>query len=146
MRRGPPHYSRRKPGSPSIQIPEPGESELQRDVMQLLAWLGVIAESTHNSKSRQPKEYTGRSDISGILPGGRSLRLELKAPGKKPTEEQLAYLERARGQGALAFWADNLSEVRRVVVDAIKRGRRAGAPGRIRPADPESPASPRGAP
>ena len=148
MHRGAPHYGRRKPGSSKIEIPEPGENKLQEKVLELLGYLGVMAESTHDSKSRQPQEYKGRSDIRGILPDGhgRSLVLELKAPGKEPSDEQLAYLDRAREHGALAFWADDLYRVRDVVMNAIKVGRQAGAPGGIRPAERESPASPRDAP
>jgi hypothetical protein len=123
---GAPRYHRRKPGSSTIGILEQAESDLERDVLQLLGYLGVMAESTHDTRSRQPKEYAGRSDISGILPGGRALRLELKKPGGKPTHEQLAYLARARDHGAVAFWADDLETVRLGVTLAMKKGPHSG--------------------
>lgn len=33
----------------------------------------------------------GQADISGILTGGRRLELEVKAPGERPTEEQVRF-------------------------------------------------------
>ena len=50
----------------------------------------------------------GFSDLMGVVPGsGRALFLEVKAPGGKPTELQLAFLDRRRAEGAIAFWADS---------------------------------------
>ena len=124
--RGAPHYNRRKPGPSAIGIPEQRESDLERDVLQLLGYLGVMAETTHDSRSRQPKKYAARSDISGILPGGRALRLELKKPGEKPTHEQLVYLAKARDHGAVAFWADDLETVKLGIALAMKKGPQQG--------------------
>ena len=144
MRRGGlQRYNRRKAGSSNIEIPEPGEDELQEAVLRLLGYLGVMADSTHDTKSRLPAEYEGRSDIRGILPDGhgRSLVLELKAPGKFPTPKQLDYIERARAHGALAFWADNIEWVKEQVVGAIREGRRGSAPAKVKPREQERSAS-----
>jgi hypothetical protein len=50
----------------------------------------------------------------------RFLAIELKQPGKKPTDDQERFLEDKRNAGAVAFWADNLATVQ----DMIARARR----------------------
>ncbi len=49
----------------------------------------------------------GQADLWGII-GGRHFECELKAPGKKPTEAQLQWLDDCRAQGAIAFYCDSL--------------------------------------
>jgi hypothetical protein len=50
----------------------------------------------------------------------RSLAIELKQPGKRPTEDQERFLEAKRKIGWVAFWSDNLGSVQ----DMIGRARR----------------------
>jgi hypothetical protein len=45
----------------------------------------------------------GSSDIEGILPGGRFLAVEVKAPGGRLSPEQREFLERVRELGGLAL-------------------------------------------
>ena len=46
--------------------------------------------------------YPGSSDIIGIMPDGRFLAIEVKKPGKKPTPEQLNFIEAIRRHGGIA--------------------------------------------
>ncbi len=50
----------------------------------------------------------GQADLWLILPNGRHGECELKAPGKKPTDAQLQWLDDCRAQGAIAFWCDSV--------------------------------------
>jgi hypothetical protein len=50
----------------------------------------------------------------------RSLCIELKQPGKKPSDDQVRFLESHAKAGWIAFWADNLQ----TVIDMIGRARR----------------------
>lgn len=50
----------------------------------------------------------------------RFLCVELKQPGKRPSDDQERFLEAKRRIGAVAFWADNLATVQ----DMIGRARR----------------------
>ena len=51
----------------------------------------------------------GHSDIYGFLaPSGRAFFIECKVPGKKPTPEQAAFLERMERTGAFANWVDSV--------------------------------------
>lgn len=52
----------------------------------------------------------GVSDLVFILPPtGRVAVLELKAPRKRPTKEQIAFLDDVRRAGGLAEWTDDLN-------------------------------------
>lgn len=53
----------------------------------------------------------GQPDIMGILPGGRFLCIENKSNGSKVEPEQIAWLEKARKQGAYCFIAQSLEDV-----------------------------------
>ena len=46
--------------------------------------------------------FPGSSDIIGIMPDGRFLAIEVKKPGKKPTPEQLNFIEVIRRHGGIA--------------------------------------------
>jgi hypothetical protein len=50
----------------------------------------------------------------------RFLAIELKQPGKKPTEDQERFLEVVRASGGVAFWADSLD----TVISMIEKARR----------------------
>jgi hypothetical protein len=62
-------------------------------------------------------DYVASKDRQSIA---RSLCIELKQPGKKPTDDQVRFLESHAKAGWIAFWADNLGEVQRM----IERARR----------------------
>jgi len=63
----------------------------------------------------------GWPDIVGVLPGGRSLWIEVKRPGEKPTELQKYRLKRLKKAGALAFWTDNMEKVKEKVTSALSK-------------------------
>ncbi len=52
---------------------------------------------------------TGQADLWGWDPRtGRHWEIEVKAPDKKPTAKQTAWLKRCHATGCVAFWADNV--------------------------------------
>ena len=53
----------------------------------------------------------GSSDIIGLLPGGRFLAVEVKAPGGRLSPEQAEFLETVRGMGGLAVVARSRAEL-----------------------------------
>jgi len=58
----------------------------------------------------------GFPDLAGMLKGGRALYVEIKRPAPsagKLTEQQVAFLERARHFGALAFVARSVEDAQR---------------------------------
>lgn len=63
-----------------------------------------------------PMSFGGIPDIIGTLPpAGRGLFVELKAPGKRPRPDQLAFLTEMKAAGAVAFWTDEPQGVVRVL-------------------------------
>lgn len=60
---------------------------------------------------RVKSDQKGSPDILGILPDGRLLGIELKAPGKKPTKDQIDWLAIAKANNAFVFWSDNFDDV-----------------------------------
>lgn len=59
------------------------------------------------------------SDLVGVLrPSGRWFALEVKAPGKKPTEDQHLWLELIRSYGGFACWVDNVDDAMAALVRA----------------------------
>jgi hypothetical protein len=58
----------------------------------------------------------GQCDYTGIVSALRNgewvhgihMEVEFKAPGRKPSERQLAYIDLVRSKGGIAFYADSL--------------------------------------
>lgn len=57
----------------------------------------------------------GNPDVTGTLPGGRRLDLEVKAPGKRPTPEQLDRLRRTNAAGGVGLWVDDAAQMPRIL-------------------------------
>ena len=53
----------------------------------------------------------GSGDILGLTKTGRFFSIEVKAPGKKPTESQLNFMQAINENGGLAFTAHCLNDV-----------------------------------
>lgn len=55
---------------------------------------------------------TGSADILGVCCDGRFLAVEVKRPGGRPTEAQVAWLDRVRESGGVAMVVTSLEELR----------------------------------
>ena len=60
----------------------------------------------------------GSSDILGILPGGRALCVECKAPDGRLSPEQKQFLERVQGLGGLALVVRSWQELDQALRDS----------------------------
>ena len=84
------------------------EQYIQTKILNYLKSKGIVCVKTITLSEN------GYPDITGVIPPtGRALWIEVKRPGNKPTKLQLYRLEQLKSAGALAFWADNLDEVKR---------------------------------
>lgn len=83
-----------------------------------------ITEQAIDWLKRQPATYawklfsgalgeSGHPDIDGCS-GGRSIKIEMKRPGKKPTPIQMARLRQWREAGAIVGWATSASQVQQL--------------------------------
>lgn len=53
----------------------------------------------------------GSSDLIGWTKDGRFLAIEVKAPGKKPTDAQLNFIDKVNDAGGVAFCTDKVSDI-----------------------------------
>jgi hypothetical protein len=72
--------------------------------------------------------FKGCSDILGQMKSGRFLAIEVKRPGKKPTADQLEFLDRVDSWGGVACWCDNAADAVRFLDHAIGPSERFGPP------------------
>ena len=57
----------------------------------------------------------GKLDIAGRLKDGRYFEIEAKAPGRKPEPHQQARIDYLLSTGAVAGWADNVEQAKRII-------------------------------
>jgi hypothetical protein len=104
------------------KLPPVPESAVQAQILQYLAFTGILAYRINSGMIKTDKGHlvrlapAGCADIWGVIRGGRALFVECKSKGNKPTELQEHFLESMRKQGAVAFWADDLQ----TVIDQLK--------------------------
>lgn len=107
---------------------EPTEAEIQRAILNLLKVhpkvafagrfnRGMVPSSYTNAQGQTRESYTqfntlrGFPDIHGCLKGGKAIYIEVKRPGRKPTEDQAEFLERAATAGAFTMVATSADQV-----------------------------------
>jgi len=116
--------------------PLPLEKEVENEILDWLAYnkipawkvqtVGIFDASRGRfRRSNNRHHIRGQADISGILPGGIRLEIEVKRPAQKhrteeallnlASDEQRAFIEMINKAGGLAFVADRLT----VVTDKI---------------------------
>ncbi|MDH4179704.1 MAG: VRR-NUC domain-containing protein [Armatimonadota bacterium] len=88
------------------------EQETTRQILNYLERRQVFAwRNNTGRRGRVSYGLKGSADIIGILPGGRFLAIEVKVPGKKPSEEQMVFLQRVAEKGGLAIIAYSVDDV-----------------------------------
>lgn len=96
------------------------ESQIQKTIMDYLRLNGCLVFKHRNvgiykksTGSYIPLSFgeKGISDIIGLTPNGRFLAIEVKMPKKKPSNEQLEFIDKVNEKGGLAFWTDSLDNV-----------------------------------
>jgi hypothetical protein len=79
-----------------------------------------------NFGQRGQADLYGKTPEGAGLPGGVHVEIEVKRPGERPTQAQVDWLVKMNGRGrdrSVAFWADNLPSLVRIV-DAVLGGAR----------------------
>lgn len=91
---------------PPRTTPYPNETAFQRaTVERIKVDYGGWAIKIHGNSMN-----AGEPDIDGCI-RGRTVKLELKQPGKKPTAIQMLKLRKWAAAGALSGWATTMVEV-----------------------------------
>ena len=93
------------------------EKEIQSSIMLMLsrhpkiAWAYVTSTGTFKGYSGgRPISIgiPGLPDICGQLKDGRFLGIEVKKPGKTPTEKQIEFIKLITKNKGLSFWCDSV--------------------------------------
>ncbi len=88
-------------------------SKLQEEIMEYLRKAGYLVWKNHNySKRGRTLGYLkGLPDIFAIK-HGRFFAIEVKGAGDKPSIDQINWIQKMLGAGAIAFVAKSLKDVR----------------------------------
>jgi hypothetical protein len=96
----------------------PLESEVQKAIMAYLklhikvAWVCRNNVGSMQIEGRYVKfGFKGFSDVIGQMKDGRFLAVEIKRPGKMPTQSQEIFLKMVQDNGGIGFWADDVFTV-----------------------------------
>ena len=88
------------------------ETPIQSSIIEYLEAQGAVdLNPKTTSYSRK-----GTPDISACF-RGIFIAIEVKAPGKRPTELQKLRIQKIRDAGGFAFYTDNLQEVKEFIND-----------------------------
>lgn len=126
---------------PRAKAPRSGRTEAQvlAGVLDAARVLGVDLQRQNTGGAVNPKGRLvmfgrrGNSDLTGMLPDGRRLDVEVKREGWDPAKArgatadrwalQLARLQRTNAQGGVGFWVDDAAEfleLMRLVLDGAR--------------------------
>lgn len=104
------------------------ESQMVNAMIEDLLWRKVMVWRTNNAPTydstkqifrRMPKfALKGVPDISGILPDGRALFIEVKKPKGVVSSHQKEFLAKATANGALAFVARYPQDIHNQLITA----------------------------
>lgn len=84
------------------------EQNIQTSIMNYISSIGGLPIKFNNMGIYAK---AGVSDILACIKG-RFVAIEVKRPGNKPSAVQLQFITAVNSIGGLAFWADNLQDVK----------------------------------
>lgn len=101
------------------------EASLVKATMDLLAAMGCRAYRRNVGVMKKGDSFVrfnrvGMSDVWAIAPNGRHIEIELKSPGEKPSDEQRNWLLEVAAANALAFWSDDIDDLREKLQEALR--------------------------
>ena len=95
------------------------EKDTQKAILDYLNTIGAVAIKIYNGGIFNPKNqryffpYQNQYGVSDIIAcyKGKFIAIEVKSPGRKPTDFQLEFLQRVKNCGGIGIWTDNIDEV-----------------------------------
>jgi hypothetical protein len=127
--------------------PAPGRTEKQvlAQILEALLAFGIDVERQNTGAGINPTGRAirfgkpGNADISGMLPDGRKLDIEIKREGFDPSklrgakrehfERQLSRLRKTNENGGVGLWTDDAEEFMRVILPLLLDGSSVEEPG-----------------
>lgn len=95
-----------------LTLPPISEAEVTAQVVAAARLLGLNLERRNTGGAHFADRYVtfgeeGDPDWECTLPGGRRCGIEIKRPGKRPTEAQMKKLRQLNADGAVGLWTDD---------------------------------------
>lgn len=81
----------------------------------------MVACTVHRDVLDSAGNLIGRSTFGSVRTLGRMFAIEVKKPGKRPTDEQFAFLDLVRGMGGAATWVTSVDEAL-AFIESARRG------------------------
>lgn len=96
------------------------ERELQTAILRVLQLHRVLAWGVQRERAGRARAshigFTGLPDITGVLPGGRALFLEVKRPNNKATPQQERAMYLLHCQGAVVSIVRSVEDAQNLLV------------------------------
>lgn len=98
---------------------KPKEQDILNAILSYLHYrrICVWRNNTGGFKNKQGHFYTfglkGSGDILGLTKEGRFISIEVKVPGRKPTPNQVQFMETVNANRGLAFVATSVEDVQK---------------------------------
>lgn len=107
---------------PLTRVPPGKRPLLEGEITaQALRWLNKQPRTHAWKLHSSVRGQTGHPDIDACV-DGRSLKIEMKRPGKKPEPHQIGRLKQWRAAGAIVGWASSLEHVQQLHARAATGG------------------------
>lgn len=93
------------------------EKDVQKAILDYLAIKGYFFWRNNTGGFRDKRDHfyqfgkVGSGDILGMTKEGRFFSIEVKAKGKKPTDHQVAFIQRVTANKGIAFVAYSVDDV-----------------------------------
>ena len=100
-------------------MPKPAEKDIQRSILEYLSYRKVFCWRNNTGGFRDKRDHfyqfgkVGSGDIIGLTKDGRFFSIEVKVPGKYPTQHQLDFMTAVNRNKGLAFVANSLEDVQK---------------------------------
>jgi hypothetical protein len=111
------------------RVPRERESKVLRSIrIRLRHRFGIRLWRRNTGAMREGERFIrfaspGQADLWGFDRTARHWELEVKAPGKKPTPLQIAWLKEVTRLGAVGVWTDSANDAERIAEAVLAGGR-----------------------
>ena len=111
------------PAAPAPRAPsQRREAPILKDILRMLRTHPLVTEVWRQQAGQIPVAggfirmgNKGKLDIAFRLKDGRYGEIEVKAPGKRPMPHQQERIDYLLSTGAVAGWADNIEQAKRII-------------------------------
>jgi hypothetical protein len=93
------------------------EKDIQKSILEWLQLKKYFCWRNNTGGFKNSKGHfyrfgsVGSGDILGLTRSGQFFSIEVKAPGKKPTDQQAQFIEEVKRNGGISFVAHSLEDV-----------------------------------